>query len=198
MKDFEQKDENRNLRWTEVQRRLLLEGSIFNICEVRRKSSENVEGDFILLDAPDWVTVVPVFEGPEGEDSFLMVEQFRHGSGNVTIEFPAGTVEPGEDPLSAAARELIEETGFRAGKLFPLGSISPNPAFMNNRVHFYLATGLGKEAEQSLDLHEQINYSIYPAEEVRRKMGGGKFDNGVMMLALEYYDRRGRIGSYQV
>lgn len=168
---------------------MLLEGPVFNICQARRRSSEGVEGDFIILDAPDWVTVIPVFSDHEKGERFLMVEQYRHGSEKVTIEFPAGTVEDGEDPGSTAGRELLEETGYHADRIVPLGDISPNPAFMNNRVYFFLAEGLEKTGEQSLDEHEQIHCSIHSAEEVKRRMGSDGFDNGVMLMALEFYDR---------
>src|SRR6056297_1753917 len=179
----ELKGKNDYLIWQDIRRETLLRGSIFDICEIHRRSSEGVEGKFFLLDAPDWVTVVPVFDDPGGGERFLMVEQFRHGSGKLTIEFPAGTVERGEDPGSTAGRELLEETGYRAGKIEPIGDISPNPAFMNNRVHFFLATELEKVGAQSLDDHEQIHCSIHPAEEVKQLMGTGKFDNGVMLMA---------------
>jgi 8-oxo-dGTP pyrophosphatase MutT (NUDIX family) len=187
MKSFEKKREY--LEWKEIRREKLLEGSIFNICRARRRSSEGTEGDFIILEAPDWVTVIPVFSDEGKNRRFLMVEQYRHGSGKVTVEFPAGTVEEGEDPLSTAGRELLEETGYRASRLIPLGDVSPNPAFMNNRVHFFLATGLEKTGEQSLDEHEQIHCSLHAEEEVRRRMGTDGFDNGVMLMALEFYER---------
>jgi len=176
-----------SLLWHEIKRKLLLKGPVFDIQTVRRRSHEGMEGDFILLDAPDWVTVIPVLNGSRGEEQFLMVEQFRHGSATVTIEFPAGTVEKNEDPREAGLRELLEETGYRAGSIVPLGQISPNPAFMNNRVHFFLATQLQPEREQQLDEHEQIHFSIQPADEVERLMGTGQYDNGVMLMALYFY-----------
>lgn len=177
------------LFWKEIERKELLEGSIFSVRQVRRRSSDGREGNFILLDAPDWVTVIPVLQGEGDDEEYLMVEQFRHGSGQVTIEFPAGTVDEGEDPRNTAFRELLEETGYEAGSMTALGSISPNPAFMNNKVHFFLATELKKVSGQDLDTHEQIHCRTIPARVVHSEMGSGQFDNGVMLMALQFYQR---------
>lgn len=177
------------LFWEEIERTELLDGSIFSVRQVRRRSSDGREGNFILLDAPDWVTVIPVLQGEGDDEGYLMVEQFRHGSGQVTIEFPAGTVDEGEGPRETAFRELLEETGYEAGSMTALGSISPNPAFMNNKVHFFLATELRKVGGQDLDTHEQIHCRAISARVVHSEMGSGQFDNGVMLMALQFYQR---------
>lgn len=177
------------LHWDESHRATLLESSIFSVQQIHRRSSDGREGDFICLDAPDWVTVVPLMEPARSGPQFIMVEQYRHGSNKVTFEFPAGTIDPGEAPERAAARELLEETGYTAGRLVPLGDVSPNPAFMNNRVHVFLATDLRWHKEQKLDEHEQIRYHFEPIEKVNRSMGTGAYDNGVMVIALEFFHR---------
>ncbi len=120
------------LKWKEISRNKLLDCRIFDVFNVKRESEKGIRGDFCLLNAPDWVTIVPLLKNPSGEDSFLMVKQFRHGSGEITLEFPAGLVENGENPSDAAARELLEETGYKAGTLIEAGKVNPNPAFMNN------------------------------------------------------------------
>jgi len=114
----------------------------------------------ILVKAPDWVTVI-VQKG----HNVLTVKQFRYGAGEEIEEFPCGMVEPGEDPLDAAVRELREETGisvFDKSKVIKLGLTNPNPAFMTNTMHyFYVDLDYAKYAEfsQKLDEHERISFS---------------------------------------
>ncbi len=179
-----------HLKWTTLSRRRLNDFAIFNINQVERRSAAGTEGRFIEVDAPDWVTVIPRFEDPERGSCFLMVRQYRHGSSSVTLEFPAGIVEAGEMPEISAARELLEETGCRTGSLIHLGSVSPNPAFMNNTVTTFLADGIERVQEQLLDEHEVIDVVTVPVDEVTANMGGGEYNNGIMMISLAFYLRR--------
>jgi ADP-ribose pyrophosphatase len=179
-----------HLKWTTLGRRRLNDFAIFSINQVERMSALGTEGKFIEVDAPDWVTVIPRFEDPERGPCFLMVRQYRHGSSSVTLEFPAGIVEPGEMPEISAARELLEETGFRAESLIQLGSVSPNPAFMNNTVTTFLADGIERVQEQLLDEHEVIDVVAVPVDEVTANMGSGEYNNGIMMISLAFYLRR--------
>ena len=141
-----------------------------------------------FLDTPDWVTVIPVVQ-KEGKDHFLLVRQFRQGSASITMEFPAGTVEDGEDPENTARRELAEETGYRFNRFTLLGKVNPNPAFMNNTFYTYLAEGLIETQAQDLDEDESIHPLLVPAGEVIRKLGTGEYINGTQMAALIYYLR---------
>src|SRR5512138_2544631 len=104
-----------HLRWTELSRRKLGSYSIFDLYSAERRAADGRTGSFTLLSAPDWVNVVPVIRDASGRVRFVMVRQYRHGVEAVTTEFPAGLVSPGEPPAEAAARELEEETGRRAG-----------------------------------------------------------------------------------
>ena len=83
---------------------------------------------FYRIESPAWVNVVALTP----HDELVMVRQFRQGSRVVTLEVPGGLVDPGESPEQAAARELIEETGYRADRLACLGSLNPNPALFGN------------------------------------------------------------------
>jgi 8-oxo-dGTP pyrophosphatase MutT (NUDIX family) len=116
----------------------LIENKIFRVrtdwCADPRDGSEH---PFWLIDAADWVNVVPVTE--EGE--VLLVEQWRFGVRASSVEVPGGIVDPGEDPAGAAARELAEETGHVPGRVVALGVVEPNPAIFSNRLHVFAATG---------------------------------------------------------
>lgn len=183
------KDEQ-HLLWQTLDRQLVLTTPIFTINTVRRASTDGRQGSFIEIDAPMWATIIPWYRDDEGSARFLMVRQYRHGSNSVTIEFPAGTVDKGESPKEAAVRELLEETGCKPeGEIIELGTISPNPAFMNNRVTIFLAKGIRHVADQSLDANEQLDILSIPVTHVLDSMGTGSYDNGVMMIAQAYFLR---------
>ena len=174
--------------WREISREKLHDCRIFSLYSSKRESSEGTQAAFYMIEAPDWVTVVPLVQAG-GEDHFVMVRQYRHGSMDVTTEFPAGTIEPDEEPEVAALRELEEETGYQAGKITWLGSVNPNPAFLTNTFTVYLAEELVGTGRQNLDEHEFVDYDLVPVKEVVRKMGSGDYNNGTMLMALMYYLR---------
>lgn len=178
------------LTWKTIERKKVFAGPIFDVHSVQRSSTDGRVGSFIEIDAPKWATIIPWFRDDQGIPHFVMVRQYRHGSDSVTIEFPAGTVDPGEEPMVAALRELREETGFEPmGDVVQLGSISPNPAFMNNRVWFYFVEGLTHVGEQVLDVHEQLDILTIPVQTVLDAMGTGPYDNGIMMIAQAFFWR---------
>ena len=183
-------EETGRLTWQTVERTQIYDGPIFDIRTVRRSSTDGREGDFIEINAPLWATVIPWFRNEHGVPCFIMVRQYRHGSDSVTIEFPAGTVDAGEEPKEAALRELLEETGcVPAGQICELGSVSPNPAFMNNRVWFFFVEGVKKVASQQLDANEQLDILTIPVQQVLDSMGTGVYDNGIMMIAQAFFLR---------
>ncbi len=183
-------DRSEKLRWSTLGRTTLFKGPIFDIISVERQAPDGRVGSFIEVDAPQWATVIPWFRDEEEVPHFIMVKQYRHGSDQVTIEFPAGTVDPGEEPLVAALRELREETGYvPAGEVSLIGEVSPNPAFMNNRALFFLVEGVKKVGGQELDPNEQLDILKIPVSEVVDSMGYGLYDNGIMMIAQGYFMR---------
>jgi ADP-ribose pyrophosphatase len=178
-----------DLAWREESRELLQACRIFDLYRTRRKAAGGREGSFYLLDSPDWVNIVPQVVDERGEERFLMVRQYRHGSGSLTVEFPAGLVDPGETPAQAAARELLEETGFQAGSLVPIGRISPNPAFMNNLCHTYWARDLKRVREPQPDRHEIFELLTVSRREITAKMGEEGYINAMTLTALFWYLR---------
>ena len=178
-----------HLVWKSGERQRGFKGPIFDICTVKRESSDGRIATFIEVDAPLWVTVIPWFRDKDGVARFVMVDQFRHGSATVTREFPAGVVEKDEDPMVAALRELKEETGLEGGKVTALGDVSPNSAFMNNRSYFYLVEQASHTSGQELDPNEQLDVYAVPVADVLRDLGTGIYDNGIMCIALFFFLR---------
>ena len=118
--------------WSEISTRKIADCRIFTVSESERESSSGKSGSFYLVNAPDWVGVIPVVDTPRGR-MFVMIRQYRHGTGRLSAEFPGGIVDSGEDPSRAIVRELKEETGYEPEFIVPLGDLSPNPAFMFHR-----------------------------------------------------------------
>jgi 8-oxo-dGTP pyrophosphatase MutT (NUDIX family) len=177
-----------SIKWTRLGRRELLRCAVFSVAELENAGPGGRKGRFIVLEAPDWATVVPLVRR-DGEDCFLMVRQYRHGSDELSLEFPGGTVEPGEEPAAAAARELAEETGYEASSIRLAGSVFPNPAFMSNRFHVFLAEGLAQAHPTDFDEHEAIDSFLVSVREVRAAMGTGEYSHALMATALFLADR---------
>ena len=182
--------EDDKLKWKEGQPKDLLKTVVCTVTSRHNVSSDGVEGDYIIMDAPDWVIVIA-----EHNKNFLMVKQWRHGEAALSVEFPGGVIDAGEDPETAARRELEEETGYKAGKLTKLGMVNPNPALFNNHVHFYLAQELEATGKQNLDEDEFINFMELSREEVLEGMGTEQFPHAIMGMALALYIKhnKGRI-----
>ena len=176
------------LSWRERSRKKLASCSLFDMFSSERSSTQGKTGQFCILTAPDWVNVVPVLTRAGG-DTFLMVRQYRHGAAIITTEFPAGLVEPGEDPAHAAARELEEETGYRAGRLTPLGRVSPNPAFMNNWCSTFLAEDLTRVGDLALDELEELDVLQVSAADLSGRIGTGELVNSLTLVAHYLYQR---------
>ena len=134
----------------------LLHTPIFDVIK-GQKTKTGLEP--VLVNAPDWVTIIV-----ESKGKFLVEKQLRYGSASIVEEFPCGMVEKGEDPLNAAVRELEEETGFKIvdkSKIVKIGQVNPNPAFMTNTMHyFYVDLNKVKyvKTKQKLDTHENIKF----------------------------------------
>ncbi len=174
--------------WRELSRKRLLDCRIFNVSAAERVSENGATGTFFLIDAPDWAGVIPVVDTDEGR-KFVMIKQFRHGTGHCSIEFPGGIIDDGEDPVLAVHRELLEETGYAAEMVLPLGTLSPNPAMMTNRFHAFIAENCYLAKPQILDEHEEIEVILVPEHEAIDLIGGEDMGHALMTAALFYYSR---------
>ncbi len=112
-----------------------------------------------------------------------MIRQFRIAIGRELIELPAGRLEPDEDPLSCAGRELEEEIGYRTGRLIPLASYFSSVGFSNERMYLFLALDLEK-TERRLEADERIREVIMPLGEVREKLVNQEFEDLKTIIGL--------------
>lgn len=136
--------------------------------------------DFFVLESSDWVNVIPLT--PEGQ--VVLVRQWRHGTRSLTLEVPGGLLESSDSPEEAARRELLEETGFRAEKMLYLGFVEPNPAFLNNRCHTFLAKDVQRVSELNQDEKEDIEVLLKPLAQIPRLIRDGIISHSLVVAAF--------------
>jgi ADP-ribose pyrophosphatase len=134
------------------------------------------------------VGIVPVIDG-----KVMLIKQFRISIERELIELPAGRLEPNEEPMSCAARELEEEIGYRAGKLIPLASYFASVGNSNERMYLFLALDLVK-TERRLEADERIGEVVMPLELVKEKLANQEFEDSKTIIglreALAYLERK--------
>jgi len=134
---------------------------------------------------PGASAIVPFLD----EERVLMIRQFRHCANGVIWEVPAGTLDPGEDPATCAARELEEEAGQRAGRLEHLASILTTPGFTDEVIHLYAAHDL-EEVGQALEDDELIELHPMRLREAVELVWSGELRDGKSALAILHAARR--------
>ena len=142
--------------WQLLSRKLLVESKsgLFKIfSEACRTNRGHFVDEYFILDCPDWVHVVAYT--PSGR--YILVHQFRQGVRDFCWELPGGSLDHSKElPLEAAQRELLEETGFTSKDWVSCGTLYPNPALQNNRIHVFIAKNCSRSSDQSLDPCEEI------------------------------------------
>jgi ADP-ribose pyrophosphatase len=131
---------------------------------------------------PGSVVILPLLD----DGRIVMIQNTRFTVERTLWELPAGTRDPNEPVRDCAARELEEETGYRAAELAPLLEFYPAPGVSNERMHAFVATGL-TPSQQALDATEQIEVFPLTREEVMRMMRAGEIEDAKSLAVLLHY-----------
>lgn len=174
-----------NYRWETIS---IIKKEFYKIFDIglieKRHENSKVTSNFTRIFSPDWVNIIPI----TAEGKVILIEQFRHGTDEFTIEIPGGLIEKGEEPILAAKRECEEETGF-SSEIEPVffGQVEPNPAFMDNKCFTYLWEGCKFSNSQNFDEHEEIRVFEVEIDEVFEMVKNGKINHSIVLNALFYY-----------
>ncbi len=139
--------------------------------------------NFYVLHPNNWVNVIPITENNE----VVLIEQFRHGTGQLTLEIPGGMVDDDDvSPQAAAARELLEETGYAADNLIHIGRNHPNPALQSNSCDTFLARGVKRILEPQFNSNEYIEIRLTPIEKIPELIQSGRITHSLVIVAFYY------------
>lgn len=167
----------------------LLSTRRFRVVRRKYRTADGQEHSREVILHPGAVTILPLID----EEQVCLIRNRRLAVDQTLLELPAGTLEEGEQPMAAAARELEEETGWRAENVELLHSFWMSPGILRERMHLVLATGLTPGRTQ-LDAGEQIEPLAVAWAEAMEMVRNGAIEDAKTLVALLYYDRfrRGR------
>jgi len=148
-----------------------------------RSRRSKLEHDFYVVHLADAVHVIALT--PENE--LLLVRQFRAASGRDSLEVPGGLIDPGEDPLEAGARELLEETGYAGDPPSLVGTLWSNPSLVTSRTTTIVVRNVRRVAEPRLDQTEELTLERVPADDVFRLVQEGRIDHALVVAGLLWW-----------
>ena len=162
--------------------KMIYQGKVFG---VRRDEVEEPNGLLAtreVITHPGSVVVLPVLE----DGRIVMIRQYRHATRQYLWELVAGRIDGGEAVKKAAARELLEETGYRAKRYSVFLDVFPTPGFLEERMYIVLAEGL-TEGKAQPEEDEKIQVRLFAAKELKQMMQRGRIRDAKTIAGLLYY-----------
>ncbi|QYY36691.1 NUDIX hydrolase [Ruficoccus sp. ZRK36] len=141
-------------------------------------------GDFFIIQCNDWVQCIPLTT----DGQIILVRQYRFGTQELSWEVPGGIIDNGEDPVTAALRELSEETGYHCEQARLLAQCYPNPALQGNHTHFVLAEGCTLQSGQDLDPHEELEVRLFTVEEAMQMARKGGITHALAINSIFFLE----------
>jgi ADP-ribose pyrophosphatase len=167
---------------------LLLTGKMFQVVRRVSVAADGRKHVREIIRHPGAVVLLPRLD----DGRVVLIRNRREAVQQHVIELPAGTLEPGEDPLAAAHRELAEETGYRARSMERLVSFFSSPGILDERMHLYLAKDL-TPGPMDLQAGEEIQPLVVPWQEALRMARDGRIIDAKTLIGLLFYESfRGR------
>lgn len=160
----------------------LYRGKIINVRQDRVRDARGKNAFREVVEHPGAVAILAVSESSEA----VLVRQHRQPVGEVLLEIPAGKLEPNENPLECAHRELLEETGLSAAEWKELTCFYSSPGFSDEKVYLYMAEKLKMGAAKTSDPDENIKVEIIPLAQTREMVADGRIKDGKTIIALQY------------
>jgi len=158
---------------------VLLRCSRFSVHSLEIHDREGQTRTKEVIRHPGAVVLLPVLD----DGRIVMIENHRHSIGQTLLELPAGTIESGEPPESTAARDLIEETGFHAGRLQKLHEFYSCPGICDELMHLYMATEL-TAGQPDREATEQIENRIVSRSEIAQLLANGQIRDAKTLVGL--------------
>ncbi len=172
--------------WRRLGSERLQRCKVFDLDRVRFEPPEGPAREFWVVEAPDWINVVPLTD----DRRVVMVRQYRFGIDGFTLEIPGGMCDGDEPPLEAALRELKEETGYEARETVSLGWVHPNPAVQTNRCHTFLALGAHPAGPPQPDEDESFEVSAVPLDDIPGLIRDGTITHALVIAAFHLLSLR--------
>jgi len=177
-------------RATVLSSEVVFQGPLFRVLRDRLIEPGGRENQRDVVRHDGSVVILAIDDSKSKRDPWIVMErQYRHAASQYLWELPAGKLDPGEEPLTGAQRELAEETGYTAKKWQPLVEYYPSPGFLGESMKIFLAKGL-QAGDTRLEDDEQIELRLVKLKDVLKMIDRGVILDGKTLTSVLLYARK--------